>query len=171
MPGDAQLQSNMAHARSLVKDRFDSGGGILIEDVAAWWHLVSFAGRLHLAEGLWIGCWAAVLLLVLRQATPQRERLRAMTRRFAWCCGAAGAVLAATVAADLTAARLWPQGVTITDDVVVRKGNGEGFEPQYAQPLSQGVEFRVLERRPGWLLIRLGDGKTGWISAAQSTTA
>ena len=42
MPGDSQLQSNLAHARTLVKDRFDSGGGILMEDVSDWWHLISF---------------------------------------------------------------------------------------------------------------------------------
>ena len=82
-----------------------------------------------------------------------------------------GVILGATVVSDITAAQLWPQGVTTSDGVMVRKGNGDGFDPQFAEPLSQGVEFRVLQRRPGWLLIRLGDGKSGWISATQATTA
>ncbi|MCE9620367.1 MAG: SH3 domain-containing protein [Planctomycetes bacterium] len=171
MPGDTQLQSNLAHARSLVKDRFDSGGGILMEDVSAWWHLLSFNGRLALAGLLWTGAWIGAALLFLRPTSLHHESARAVLRRVCWSCGIVGAVLGATVVADVAAARLWPQGVTITDGVMVRKGNGEGFEPQFAEPLSQGVEFRVLEQRPGWLLIRLGDGKTGWIPAAQSTTA
>jgi len=59
----------------------------------------------------------------------------------------------------------------MADGVVVRKGNGDGFEPAFTQPLSQGVEFRVLEERPGWIQIRLPDGKSGWIKALQASTA
>jgi uncharacterized protein YgiM (DUF1202 family) len=75
------------------------------------------------------------------------------------------------VAIDALAPTLQPQGVTVADGVVVRKGNGDGFEPAFAEPLSQGVEFRVLERRPGWVQIRLPDGKSGWIRELQASTA
>jgi uncharacterized protein YgiM (DUF1202 family) len=47
--------------------------------------------------------------------------------------------------------------------VVVRKGNGISYEPQYAEPLHSGAEFSVEEQRASWYLIRLSDGKTGWI--------
>ena len=94
-----------------------------------------------------------------------------LARRAACVCAIIGVILAATVAVDMLAPNFYPQGVTIRDGVMVRKGNGEGFEPQFAEPLSQGVEFRVLEKRPGWLRIRLGDEKTGWIAANQASTA
>ncbi len=171
MPGDSQLQSNLAHARSLVKDRFDVGGGILMEDVSAWWHMISFNSRLTLAGLFWIIAWTIAALLLHKSVAAQHETARVLLRRVAWGCALCGVILGATVATDMTAAKLWPQGVTTSDGVMVRKGNGDGFDPQFAEPLSQGVEFRVLERRPGWLLIRLGDGKTGWISATQATTA
>ena len=58
------------------------------------------------------------------------------------------------------------EGVILIDDVVVRKGNSEGFEQRFEQPLQQGVEFRVIEQRPEWLSIELPDGKTGWIRAS-----
>ncbi len=45
----------------------------------------------------------------------------------------------------------------------MRKGNGEGFEPQFEQPLYEGVEFAVIERRNEWIHIRLPDNKAGWI--------
>ncbi|MSR33603.1 MAG: hypothetical protein EXS12_02195 [Phycisphaerales bacterium] len=171
MPGDSQLQSNLAHARTLVKDRFDSGGGMLMEDVSAWWHLISFKSRLTLAGMCWIAAWALAAFLLCKPAVAHHETARVLVRRVAWSCAIVGVILATTVATDMAAAKLWPQGVTISDGVMVRKGNGDGFDPQFAEPLSQGVEFRVLEQRPGWLLIRLGDGKSGWIAATQATTA
>ena len=171
MPGDSQLQSNLAHARSLVKDRFDSGGGILMEDVSDWWHLISFNSRLTLAGMFWIAAWSIAAFLLHQPTAARHETARVLVRRAAWGLAMCGVILGATVLSDITAAQLWPQGVTTSDGVMVRKGNGDGFDPQFAEPLSQGVEFRVLQQRPGWLLIRLGDGKTGWISATQATTA
>ena len=171
MPGDSQLQSNLAHARTLVKDRFDSGGGILMEDVSDWWHLISFNSRLTLAGMFWIAAWSIAAFLLHQPAAARHETARVLVRRAAWGLAICGVILGATVVSDITAAQLWPQGVTTSDGVMVRKGNGDGFDPQFAEPLSQGVEFRVLQRRPGWLLIRLGDGKSGWISATQATTA
>ena len=171
MPGDSQLQSNLAHARTLVKDRFDSGGGILMEDVSDWWHLISFNSRLTLAGIFWIAAWSIAAFLLHQPTAARHETARVLVRRAAWGLAICGVILGATVVSDITAAQLWPQGVTTSDGVMVRKGNGDGFDPQFAEPLSQGVEFRVLQRRPGWLLIRLGDGKSGWISATQATTA
>ena len=171
MPGDSQLQSNLAHARTLVKDRFDSGGGILMEDVSDWWHLISFNSRLTLAGMFWIAAWSISAFLLHQPTAARHETARVLVRRAAWGLAMCGVILGATVLSDITAAQLWPQGVTTSDGVMVRKGNGDGFDPQFAEPLSQGVEFRVLQRRPGWLLIRLGDGKSGWISATQATTA
>jgi hypothetical protein len=60
------------------------------------------------------------------------------------------------------------EGVVLADDVVVRKGNGEGFEPQFEEALHQGVEFRLVEERPGWLHIELANGMTGWIRSGQA---
>ena len=171
IPEDSQLQSNLAHARSLVKDRFQSGGGMLMEDVSAWWHFISFNGRLTLAEIAWITCWTIAAFLFYRPAIQTQSLARVLARRTACVCAIIGVILAATVAVDMLAPNFYPQGVTIRDGVMVRKGNGEGFEPQFAEPLSQGVEFRVLEKRPGWLRIRLGDEKTGWIAANQASTA
>ena len=85
--------------------------------------------------------------------------------------GAVTAVLwlacAISVAADELGGRAL-EGVVLADDVVVRKGNSEGFEPRFEQPLHEGVEFRVIEQRPDWLSIELPDGKTGWIRAADA---
>jgi uncharacterized protein YgiM (DUF1202 family) len=59
------------------------------------------------------------------------------------------------------------EAVIIEDNVVVRKGNGEGFEPQFKQKLHEGVELVVLEQQRGWCHIELPDGKTGWVKSSQ----
>ena len=48
--------------------------------------------------------------------------------------------------------------------MVLRSGNGTGFEPVIEESLAEGVEFVILEERPGWWRIRLPDGTLGWIS-------
>jgi SH3-like domain-containing protein len=55
--------------------------------------------------------------------------------------------------------------VLVRSDVVLRSGNGASFEPAIEEPLSEGVEFAILEARPGWWRVRLPDGTTGWVSA------
>ena len=168
MPGDGRLQANLAHARAQVKDRFDRGTGLLLEDVARWWHLLSQSSRLILASIAWLAAWTLVSLRLIRPAIAARARA---ANPIAWTLGITGAVLFATIAVDASASTWRPVGVTVSDGVVVRKGNGDGFEPAFAEPLSQGVEFRVLEQRPGWIEIRLPDGKSGWIRSLQASTA
>ena len=56
-----------------------------------------------------------------------------------------------------------PQGVVISDQAIVRKGNGDGFKQAFTEPLTEGVELTLVQVRPGWLPVELADGKGGWI--------
>ena len=54
-------------------------------------------------------------------------------------------------------------GVVTSKELVARKGNGESYPPAFTEPLREGREFRVLEERERWILIRLRDGVEGWV--------
>ena len=60
------------------------------------------------------------------------------------------------------------EGVAVQNDIVVRKGNGEGYDPQFKESLYEGVEFIVIDERPGWYKIELPDGNSGWIRENQA---
>jgi tetratricopeptide (TPR) repeat protein len=54
-------------------------------------------------------------------------------------------------------------GVITVQDVIARQGDGQNYPESFKEPLHEGTEFDVLERRPGWLHIRLSDNNDGWI--------
>jgi hypothetical protein len=54
-------------------------------------------------------------------------------------------------------------GVVTTKEVVARQGDGQNYPPSFKEPLHEGTEFDLLEKRPGWLHIKLADDSDGWI--------
>ena len=78
-------------------------------------------------------------------------------------------ILGGTVVADEALHAMRPRAVLVDSNVTLRKGNGDGFEPAFEETLGPGVECTVIERRPGWLRVRLPDGRSGWLREAQAT--
>lgn len=158
IPGDRNLRHNLRYARTLVQSHIaDSGSRALTGALLALHHNTPVRARVTVFLAAYALCW---ILLTVNLVAPRP--------RYRWPALIAAAVsigCAGSVGADLLGAGTHRDGVVLTDDVVVRKGNSEGFEPQFLEPLHQGVEFRVLEQRTGWLSIELPDGKTGWIRA------
>ncbi len=54
-------------------------------------------------------------------------------------------------------------GVVVEPEVVARKGNGTSYQPAFTEPLGEGAEFMVVERRGRWLLVRLAGNQEGWV--------
>jgi tetratricopeptide (TPR) repeat protein len=54
-------------------------------------------------------------------------------------------------------------GVVTARETVARKGNAPSYEPAFTEPLREGAEFRLVDRRSDWLLIRLPGGQEAWI--------
>ena len=81
------------------------------------------------------------------------------------CFGAALFFLLFTASALMVYYRNAPgrHGVVVAREAAMRKGNGDSYALQLAQPLHPGTEFNVLETRGAWLHIQLENSIQGWI--------
>ena len=68
----------------------------------------------------------------------------------------------ATIALD-TAEDAWRAPGVLLQESMVRSGNGETFNTVFSEALPAGVEFDLVESRPGWHLVSFSDGREGWI--------
>ncbi|MEE9294911.1 MAG: tetratricopeptide repeat protein [Phycisphaerae bacterium] len=155
-PDDEQLKANLRFARSLRRDQIAvSGKRALLQTVFLWHYSLPLRTRLAAAVAVYGLFW---LLLAVRVLAP-RVRLGYVTL----LCLVLWVGLGTSAAVDLPSQGALTEGVLTANDVVVRKGNGEGYDPQFKQPLHEGVEFKIVERRGGWIHIELDDGNRGWV--------
>ncbi|HSW45001.1 MAG TPA: tetratricopeptide repeat protein [Phycisphaerae bacterium] len=161
LPNDGRVEHNLSYARSLRRDQIEfTGRQAFLETLFFWHYHTSSSLRFTSALACYLLFW---LLLIARTFFRQwRWRYLLLPTLVLWL------ILGCSVAVDMHAQAAYSGGVLTADNVIVRKGNGEGFEPQFKQTLNEGVEFSVLERRGDWLHIELPDGKTGWIRADQA---
>ena len=128
----------------------------LVDYVLFWQDWISYGGKFRLAGGM-----AAVAFLVALGA------LFAGRRRWVAYCG--WAALALTLLMAASAAYDWyrfdgvEHGVVVVEQAVARKGNADSFEPAFTQPLAEGTEFVVVERRGDWFFLGLPGAKEGWV--------
>jgi len=161
LSGDPQLEHNLTYARSLRRNSIESAGERAFWHTAFFWHFnTSIVSRYWVAIVAYLAFWSLLGLRLIVKAPGLR--VAAMVMLPIWLA-AGGSVAIESIHRANT-----PEGVTTSSDIVVRKGNGEGYDPQFAEKLHEGVEFIVIEQRPGWLQIELRDASRGWIKSEQA---
>jgi Tetratricopeptide repeat len=156
MPGDGRIESNLRFARSLRRDQIEtSGERELVRTVFFWHYEIPMRRRLTMA----LTCFGLFWFVLTLRALVTRLRLRysAMITLVSWMS------LGTSVAIDWPRHHGFTEGVLVADDVIVRKGNGDGYAPQFQEALHEGVEFTLISDRGGWVNIELADGSTGWV--------
>jgi len=161
IPGDARLEHNLNYVRSLRRNQIEAAGQQAFLRTLFFWHYnTSQRSRWSAALTLYVIFW---LLMIARAFFPRfRWRYVLVPVLLVWV------TLGSWVTAETLGRSHDRQGVLVANDVVVRKSNGEGSEPQFKQKLQEGVEFVILEQHHDWWHIELPDGKTGWIRANQA---
>ncbi len=147
LPGDASIEANLAEARSRVVRVTDRPEPGILERTQRLWSPIGPATRTIVAALLLWGAALGAALGLRRAVVP---------------LAALGLGLAATCAVDALSAGESTAAV-IAREAVLRKGNGEGFEPVLAEPLPAGTECRVIEARPGWIEVRCSAKVIGWL--------
>jgi tetratricopeptide (TPR) repeat protein len=146
-PFDDRVLKSLQAARGLRVDRFASE--TVEAGISLWWMRAAFSI-------VWLGTAALVVF-----------RIRFRTRYLLWATG-----LAIGLSCLLGGGLLWKtlsslgEGVIITEEIYARKGPGYAYATAYVDPLHDGLELEILERRPDWLRARLADGSECWLPEA-----
>jgi len=167
-PEDDRIRKNLQVARDLCQVRVSLPATSAAMETIFFWHFgTSLAARLKVASAAYAVFW----LLMLVRLFALRE-----VPAFAWVIRVVAAIVVitcASVAWEMSSQRNQVEGVVVANEATLRKGNGDYYESQLDRPLSAGVEFQVLESRgdvqgASWYLVRLRDGKEGWLRADQA---
>lgn len=159
-PSDPYLKANLDYALGAAPS---VASRPLIEHVFFWQNWMSYPAKFRLAGS---AALATFLLAVVALFWHRR-----LFNRLAMV----GVVL--TLILSLSAGYDWyrfdcrQHGVIVAADVIARKGNAISYQPAFTDPLGEGAEFTLLDRRGDWLLVRLpGDrNREGWIEQKTAT--
>lgn len=158
IPGNDRVEANLRFARSLCRNQIaPTGSRAAMETLFAWHYATPLGTRFYVGLAAYALFWAVLLARVYLPGI--RWGYAGTALLLVWCTLGASVIVEETLQSDNQS------GVMVADDVVVRKGNGESYDPQFNEPLHAGVEFEIVESRGEWLLIHLPDDNEGWIPA------
>ena len=160
-PRDPQLRANLQLA--LGPGVAIQPPRMLLDYVFFWQDWISYPGKVQATAGL---ASVAFALGILALFVPPRR----LFRRTGWGVLALTVILAGSTVYDWYRFERIEHGVVIQTEVVARKGNAESYDPAFTEPLKEGTEFQVLERRGTWVQIELAGGIAGWVPQAAVTT-
>lgn len=155
-PRDPWLEANLTQALNAAPGRVPVEPG-------AWWHRVFFWSewlsvpeKFHAAVALWAACVALLFSAVIFRK-----------RRLNWAGGALGVVaLLFSLDAAIANNELYnSHRAVVVAETVARKGNGLNWEPAFEQPLKDGAEFTIVERRGDWVLGHFYNIPDAWLPA------
>ncbi|MFI4910607.1 MAG: hypothetical protein ACIAQZ_02945 [Sedimentisphaeraceae bacterium JB056] len=154
---DPLLQKNLAVARSKRLDRVEVEIERKVLSTIFFWHYdFSTKVRFYLA----LSFFALIMLLAT---------IKVLTRTFGgyWpltiVLGLMFLSMTASVVIETVDSKIHTEGVIIASELVARKGDSEKYEKAFNEPLHEGTEFELIEKRPGWIRVSLVDGSKVWL--------
>ena len=159
-PSNADIRKNLAFARSRRVDQVQTETRQKVLQTLFFWHY-DFAIKTRLV----LACWffgLTCLALCARVWLGRRPGLAPVV-----CAGLVLTVaFVASTAVEHRQRSGTVSGVITAQSVEARQGDGPNYPPSFKDPLHEGTEFQLIERRPGWLHIQLTSGTEAWIPDA-----
>ncbi len=160
---DANLQKNLAFARSRRIDQFDTPTQQRVLETLFFWHYdFSIQTRFFLAcLAFAVACIIGILLVWRGRSSGLLWIL--VPSLVIWLS------LSLSVGWDYHQRQQTQHGVITDTSVLARQGDGANYPESFKEPLHAGTEFGLLEQRPGWFHILLPDQTDTWIPATAAS--
>lgn len=162
IPGDRNLKENLLAARSERVDVLDVKEGTrILESIFFLHYNLSGASKAVLFGVVFAFAWifGAFLLLKARLSVSLFRIFLISTIIFS----SVAVISLGSLVIDTMELRYHPGGVITADAIIARKGDGLSYSPSFKEPLHSGLEFTLINERPGWYYIELNDNTRTWI--------
>ena len=157
---DLNIQKNLTFARSRRVDRVETSAERRVLETLFFWHYdFSLPTKFLLACLLLCGSVRGLTLIVWRGRGSVTVTAAVLSGVLFW------PVSSRPSSSRPARRRTHAHGVITAAEVVARQGDGPNYPPSFKDPLHAGMEFELVEQRPGWLHIELSDGTDAWIPA------
>ena len=154
---DADIRKNLDFALSRRVDKVEPAAEQRVLQTLFFWHY-DFSLRTRFLAGCI--CFAVVCIAASVMVWRGRGGVAAIV---VVVCGVLFACFAGSLAVETRRSQTERSGVIVAEQVVAHQADWESSPPSFKEPLHAGTEFDLIEHRPGWLHIRLGNGSDGWI--------
>lgn len=159
VPGDAELQAGLAHARARVL--YPNAENFARPPVEHWPPALprpALGTLLALTTLMYsLACLGVARWYMLRRPAALRFALAVFV-----LTGLPAAAVVYTCLERRDAVE-HPLVVVAEDDVLLRKGPGNSYPKRSDQPLNRGIEAQKHFERGGWLQVQLASGEVGWL--------
>lgn len=156
IPNNVNLNQNLAFVRQQRKDVFGETEQRKVLSTVFFWHY-------DLASGTRLRLFALSFIMFWGLAAWRLYRNYGLLNGALIATGVVAASLFLSLTLEARYYRNHPAGVVTAAESVARKGDGETYQPSFAEPLHAGTEFTVLEDRGAWLQVALPDGRNCWL--------
>jgi len=156
IPNNVDLLQNLTFVRGQRKDAFKQTESSKVLYTIFFWHYdVPSEWRLRLFAVCFTAFWGLAGTRLFWKRGPLTGAMVV--------AGVLAALLFASLTIEANYDRRHPLGVITAADTIARKGDGETYQPSFAQPLHAGTEFTVREDRGDWLYVTLPDDSVCWL--------
>ena len=158
LANDNNIQKNLNFARSQRKDQVEIKTQRRVLHTLFFWHYdFSLKTKFLMVSIFWCIFCCSITFMIWRgrRITP----FMATTMIF----GIVSICLISSIVVEYNSQTKNISGVITAGEVVAYQGDSKNYPPSFKEPLHDGTEFDLLEKRAGWLHIKLFDGSDGWI--------
>ena len=155
-PRDPYLDANLREAVTLAPGHLPEPPPPFWSHVFFWTSWLSYPEKMQLA----LFAWSLSAALIAGGVILRYRKLY----------GFAGAIAFAAVLFSVDAAWAYDEvfhsrHAVVIQETVARKGNSAEYQPAFDQPLKDGAEFTLIERRGDWVLAHFDGIGEGWVPA------